>query len=376
MSEETGDNYLTFRYRIKDATDGKHLDKMAIAVNQVWNYCGGVQIDSRRLNRRWPNFPELAKLTSGSTKELGLHSDTVQDVLKHWVRSRDKSRKRPRWRASFGAKRSLGWIPFQCDRPIKVDGDRVSFLGRHYRLWLSRAIPANIRCGSFNQDADGRWFLNLTCLTDAAVSSGTGEIGIDLGLKDLAALSTGEIVENQRHLRKSAEKLAAAQRAGRKRLARAIHRKIANQRKHYLHTVSTRIVRENSLIVVGDVSSSQLARTRMAKSVLDAGWSMFKSMLHYKAIRRGATFREVNERFSTQVCNTCGGRHGPKGMAGLSVRSWICQGCGSSHDRDVNAALNILASGRNVALRTEIPALREDVKALPLRTRNNSRICL
>src|SRR5690349_8491964 len=101
---------LMFRYRVKDATAGKRLSRMARAVNTVWNYCGGIQNDSRRLNKRWPTFPELARLTAGSSKELGLHSDTVQDVLKHWCRSRDKAKRRPRWRASRGPKRALGWV--------------------------------------------------------------------------------------------------------------------------------------------------------------------------------------------------------------------------------------------------------------------------
>lgn len=91
---------LTYRYRVKDATARKHLSRMAVSVNQVWNYAGSIQNDSRRLNKRWPSFPELARLTAGCTKELGLHSDTVQDVLKHWVKARDKARRKPRWRVS------------------------------------------------------------------------------------------------------------------------------------------------------------------------------------------------------------------------------------------------------------------------------------
>jgi transposase len=344
---------LTCRYRVKDATARKHLSRMAVSVNQVWNYAGGIQNDSRRLNKHWPSFPELARLTAGSSKELGLHSDTVQDVLKHWVKARDKARHRPRWRVSRGAKRSLGWVPFQCARPLKVDGDAVTFLSRTYRLWLSRPIPADIRSGSFSEDADGRWYLNLVCQVADDLPAGTGEVGIDLGLKDLAALSTGETISNPRHVRKSAVKLA-----------RKIHRKVAAQRRHFLqrhflHETSTRLVRENALIVVGDVNSAALARTKMAKSVLDAGWTAFRSMLSYKtAMRRGARFVEANERHSTQSCSECGARGGPSGPKGLRVRSWICDACGSLHDRDVNAARNILRSGRNIALQqTEILVL-------------------
>ena len=331
---------------------------MAVAVNQVWNYAGGIQNDSRRHNKRWPSFPELARLTAGSSKELGLHSDTVQDVLKHWCAARDKARRRPRWRVSWGAKRSLGWVPFQCARPLKVSGDTVTFLGRKYRLWLSRPIPEDIRSGSFSQDATGRWYLNLVCDVPCDHPMGTGEVGIDLGLKDLAALSTGEKVGNPRHLRKSADRLAKAQRAGRKALARKINRKIAAQRRDFLHKLSHRIAAENALICVGDVNSARLARTRMAKAVLDAGWTALRSQLRYKAMRHGATFVEVNERYSSQTCSCCGVVGGPKGLKGLRVREWACGGCGVLHDRDTNAAINILLSGRNAALRTEIPGLQ------------------
>ncbi|GAC1496424.1 MAG: RNA-guided endonuclease TnpB family protein [Steroidobacteraceae bacterium] len=351
--------FLTYRYRVKDATAGKWLDRMAVSVNQVWNYCGGIQNDSRRLNRRWPSFPELARLTAGSSKELGLHSDTVQDVLKHWVKARDKARHKPRWRVSLGRKRSLGWVPFQCDRPLKISGDTVTFLGREYRLWLSRPIPSDIRSGSFSQDATGRWFINLVCCVAADRPTGAGEVGIDFGLKTLAALSTGEMIGNPRHSRKSAAKLARAQRAGRKALARKIHRKVAAQRRHFLHVTTTRIARENALVCVGDVNSSALARTKMAKSVLDAGWSAFRLMLQYKmAMTPGALFVETNERMTTQVCSACGVRGGPKGLKDLGVRSWVCDGCGVLHERDTNAARNILRSGRNIALQlSEIPTL-------------------
>lgn len=350
--------FLTFRYRVKDATTGKHLARMAVAVNQVWNYCGEIQNASRRLNRKWPSFPDLCRLVAGSTKELGIHSDTLQDVLRHWCAARDRIKRRPAWRVSSGARRSLGWVPFQCARPLKVNGDTVRFMGRKYRLWLSRAIPDDIRSGNFAQDADGRWYLNLVCAVPTDHACGNGEIGIDLGLKEFATLSTGEKVANPRHLAKHAKILAKAQRAGRKRLARKVHRKIAAQRRHFLHETSAHIIKANALVVVGDVNSAALVRTRMAKSVLDAGWSAFRSMLRYKAIRHGAIFVQANERYSTQTCSCCGSRNGsPRGLKGLRVRSWVCSDCGADHDRDVNAARNILRSGRSVALQsTGIPA--------------------
>jgi IS605 OrfB family transposase len=146
---------------------------------------------------------------------------------------------------------------------------------------------------------------------------------------------------------------------GETRNARTIHAKIANCRKHFLHDVSARLVRQNRRICIGNVNARGLARTRLAKSVLDAGWSQLRSQLHYKAIRHGVEYIEVDERLTTQVYSACGARGGPQGREDLVVREGICGGCGARHDRDINSAINILVSGRNVGLRkTEIPSLQ------------------
>jgi hypothetical protein len=110
---------------------------------------------------------------------------------------------------------------------------------------------------------------------------------------------------------------------------------------------------------VGNVNSCGLARTSLAKSVLDAGWSQLRSHLRYKALRHGGEYIEVDERFSTQVCSACAARGGPQGREDLGVREWVCSGCGARHDRGINSAINILVSGRNVGLQwTEIPSLQ------------------
>jgi putative transposase len=346
---------LTYRYRIKDATAARHLLRQAREVSRVWNYCGETHEAARRHNKPWPSGFDLIRLTYGSSKLLGLHSDTVQAVCKQFALSRDAHRQRPRWRG----RKSLSWIPFQAARAIRVSGDSVIFLGRRYRFWLSRPIEGEIRCGSFAQDARGRWYLNLQVEVPEDRRHGSGEVGIDLGLKSLAALSTGEQIAAPRLYRKHEWALAIAQRAGHKSRVRAIHAKIANCRKHFLHGLSTRLVRENRRICVGNVNSSGLATTSMAKSVLDAGWSQLRFQLRYKAMRHGAEYIEVDERLTTQVCSACGVCGGPKGREDLVVREWICGGCGTRHDRDINSAINILISGRNVGLqKTVIPSPR------------------
>ena len=344
---------LTYRYRVKNS---KGLSVLAGLVNLVWNYCGGIQKQASQALRRWPSAFDLIQLTRAS-REIGLHSDAIAAVCFHFSRSRDAKKRRPRWRKSLGPKRSLGWVPFNASRAIRMDGDAVIFQKHRYRLWLHRPVGGKILCGSFSEDARGRWYVNLQCEVEPVKDCGTGAVGIDLGLSMLATTSDGEKIENPRQLARHAEALARAQRAGRKARAKAIHAKIKNTRKHWLHRVSLSLVKHYRKIVVGNVSSSQLAKTRMAKSVLDAGWSTLRGFLRYKAIAHGGSYFEVAERFSTQLCSECGQLGGPRGLEGLGVRDWKCT-CGAHHDRDVNAARNILISGQNVVLQlTESPGL-------------------
>jgi IS605 OrfB family transposase len=277
---------------------------------------------------------------------MEIRSTTVDEISKIYAKSRKQFRK-PYLR--YRGKRSLGWVPLRS-QALRVAGNSVIFFGKHFRYWNSRIIPtgATVRDGSsFSQDAKGNWYLNLVLdIPETETPAKEGEIGIDLGLKDLAVTSSGEVIENPQFFRSTQDELAKAQRARKKRRARAIQAKIANQRRDYLHKVSTRLVKENRLIVVGGVSSSALKKTKMAKSVSDASWHSLKTMLKYKAITRATEVIEVNETFTTQTCSECGSISGPKGREGLVIREWRCGDCGHVHNRDQNAAINILRLGR------------------------------
>jgi IS605 OrfB family transposase len=344
-------SFATFKYRIKDARTASRLAAYAFASNQVWNFCCEVQRKAQAkwaagLSTRWPSAFDLEKLTAGSSVELGIHSDTINLICAQFARARDRAHHCPRFRASRGPRRALGWIPFKR-RAIRIDGDALIYCKQRFRFWKSREIEGAPRTGAFVQDARGRWYVTFQCEVEDRLAAGDGQVGIDLGLKALATLSTGEAVPALRHYRRYEQALGRAQRARRKPLVRAIHAKIANARTHHLHEQSTRIARENRLIVVGNVSPSKLAKTRMAKSVLDAGWSAFKNQLRYKASRHGAVFVEVNEAWTTRTCSACGTipASSPKGMGALGMRVWVCSECGESHDRDINAARNILRLG-------------------------------
>jgi len=223
---------LTFRYRIKNPGC---LPVLARLVNLVWNYCGDVQNQARRWSKRWPNAFDLIQLTRAS-RELGLHSDAIAGVCIQFARSRDQFRRRPRWGKSSGSKRALGWIPFNAPRAIKFDGTGVIFQKRRYRLWLHRPVEGRILTGCFAEDARGRWYLNLQCEVSADRPTGVGAVAIDLGLATLATFSDGTRIDRQRITARYEQKLAAAQRAGRTSRVRAIHAKIGQVRKDFLHS--------------------------------------------------------------------------------------------------------------------------------------------
>ncbi len=187
--------------------------------------------------------------------------------------------------------------------------------------------------------------------------------GVDLGLKTIATISDGTALNRENLTKEYEEKLAVAQRAGKKKQVATIHAKIKNRRKDWNHKKTTELVRDYDYIAVGNVSSSKLKKTRMAKSVSDAAastvdWSQFKTMLEYKAIAPpggpvSVEVKVVNESFSTVTCSQCGERTGPKGLSRLGVREWICSSCQTSHHRDVNAATNILLSAQGIVRRRE-----------------------
>jgi putative transposase len=335
---------VTYKFRVKDRHSAA-LNKKARAVNYVWNYCNDVQRQALKWGKPWPGNYEFQKLTSGTSKELGIPSDTINKVCEQYAKSR-KQFKKPclRWRS----KKSLGWIPMK-GREINFKGEKFFYFGCLYSLWLSRVIPSGAKMcdgSNFSQDSRGRWYLNLVVEVADQAACGNSAVGIDLGLKDLATLSTGEKIAAPQFYRKTEQRLATAQRARKKRQVSKLRAKAANQRRDFHHKVSTNIVRQNGLIVIGNVNSSKLKKTRMAKSVSDAGWHSFKQMLAYKSIANGARYIEVDEAFTTQTCSECGSLGGPKGREGLGVRGWQCA-CGAIHDRDHNSALNILRIGRD-----------------------------
>ena len=216
----------------------------------------------------------------------------------------------------------------------------------------SRSLPSAPSSVTVTMDAAGRYFASFVVQSEPDALPATEPVaGIDLGLTHFAVLSDGRKIGSPRFLRRAEHKLRRAQRAlsrkekgsrnrdkARVKVARA-HARVADARREFHHQLSTALIRDNQAVAVEDLAVKGLARTRMAKSVHDAGWSAFVNMLEYKARLRGRAFRRIG-RFepTSQVCSACGVKDGPKP---LHVRTWQCQGCGTWLDRDVNAAVNV-----------------------------------
>ena len=182
---------------------GDNLGAPAWTVNQVWNFCAQTQRSVQRTWRdglfpSWPSHFDLAHLAAGTSKDLGIHGQTIQCVTAQFVKSRDQHRKCPRFRHSGGPKRSLGWVPFQA-QSRQIDGNAVTYYGNTYRFFASRSLPPVVKGGCFVEDARGRWWVCFQVeMADDLPQAPDVAVGIDLGLRTLATLSTGTKYEAPR----------------------------------------------------------------------------------------------------------------------------------------------------------------------------------
>ncbi|HEY2465241.1 MAG TPA: transposase [Steroidobacteraceae bacterium] len=346
--------YCVRTLRLKVKREGcAWLDAAAIEVNQVWNFANATSYKAARPfsgRPRWLTAFDLDKLTAGATEcfeKIG--SDTIQRVNAEFATRRKQfKRAKLRWRVSRGAKRSLGWVPFKAVQ-LKRKGKSLRFSGKVFRVFERELLDGvTWKSGCFAQDAVGDWWLCLPVAQEVRQSVAPKEaVGLDLGLKDTVATSDGDKLQAGRFYRSIERKIAQAQRRGHKRQAKRLHRTAARRRKDALHKFSRKIVNEYQTIKIGDVSSLKLAKTRMAKSVLDAGWGLLKTQLQYKGQQAGRSVLIVNERNTTRTCCSCKALSGPTGLDMLVERIWACSACGDTHDRDVNAARNIRSAGRS-----------------------------
>jgi putative transposase len=341
----------TLRLKVKSEAYS-WLKAAATEVNQVWNFDNATSAKAAQPfagARRFLSGFDLDKLTAGASAYFDkIGSDTIQRVNAEYATRRKQAQKtKLRWRKSFGSNRALGWIPFKAVQ-LKRKGSSLRFSGKTFRVFERHLLDAvTWKSGCFTEDSVGDWFLCLPVEYAVMQSVAPEEaVGLDLGLKTTVATSDGDALEAGRFYRHIEQQIAQAQRRGHKRQAKRLHRRAARRRRDALHQFSRKTVNRYQTIVVGDISSTHLTKTRMAKSVLDAGWGLLKMQLSYKGQQAGRCVIIVSERNTTRACSNCGALTGPKGLDMLGVRTWVCGECGGLHDRDVNAAKNILSAAR------------------------------
>jgi putative transposase len=325
-------------------------------------HAAGVKLSDTDLQRlvvtEAKRAPERAWLADVSSVVLVQACQDARAAYRNWWDSLSGKRKgaklgKPRFRSRKDNRQAIRFT--RNGFSLRPNGRVYAAKVGELKVSWSRDLPSDPSSVTIIKDAGGRYFVSFVVVADdQLLPEMETEVGIDLGLATFAVCSDGKTIASPRFLRQAERRLKKAQQAlsrkeeGSKNRVKArikvalAHVRVADTRRDWAHKHSTRIIRENQAVYVEDLCVKGLARTRLAKSVHDAGWSMFTRMLEEKAARYGRAFSKVDRWFpSSQLCSVCGAIDGPKP---LSVRTWTC-GCGAVHDRDLNAAKNILAAG-------------------------------
>lgn len=301
---------------------------------------------------------EIQKELSAIAKETDwiaqVHSQVLQEVTDRVFNAYEGFFKLGKGFPKFARKGQ--YQSFSFEQGVKISSTHIQLpkFGK-VRYRNSQACTGQIKRAMVRECVDG-WYVCLTVETDIdPLPVNQNQIGIDVGINSLLVTSDGQTIENPKHLYKAERRLKRLQRsvsrkkkgsANRrkavKKLARQ-HQTVANTRQDLQHKITTKLIRENQSISVEQLHiKNMLGNHNLAKSISDAGWYSLRQKLEYKARWYGRDFKKVNARHTSQDCSACGYRNTE---LTLSVRKWTCRGCGSEHDRDVNAAINIKNRG-------------------------------
>jgi putative transposase len=302
--------------------------------------------------------PERSWLSGPSNVVLQQSVRDLDQAFRNWWASLKGKRKGPKVRPPrFKMRRCAQSIRFMSH--VFRTGERTLMLSKigPVPIEWSRDLPSDPSSVTVIRDASGRYFASFVVEVEPTPLPANGKaLGLDLGLASLVVTSDGEKIAPPKFLRSALKRLRRLQRhlkhkqKGSNRLAAArrqvakLHATIADKRLDFLHQLSTRIIRENQTVVLEDLNvSGMLKNKNLARSIADAGWRQFRTLLEAKAEQYGRQVVVINRWLPTsQGCSTCAHHDGKKE---LSIREWQCPSCGAVHDRDINAALNILAAG-------------------------------
>ncbi|GHG95532.1 RNA-guided endonuclease InsQ/TnpB family protein [Streptomyces lanatus] len=363
-----------YRYRFYP-TDAQaaELSRTFGCVRRVYNLALAARTEAWTLRQERVNYNATSAMLTAwkKTEELAYLGDVssvpLQQALRHlqgaFAAFWDKRAKYPRFKSRKNSRKSA---EYTSSAFRWRDGAlTLAKMSEPLDIRWSRPLPegAEPSTVTVSQDAAGRWFVSIL-VDDPAVRplvATDTTVGVDAGLSHLVTLSTGEKIANPRHERKDRARLAKAQRKlsrkakgnganrakARRKVAR-IHARIKDRRRDHLHKLTTRLVRENQTIVIEDLTVRNLLKNgRLARAISAAAWGEFRSMLEYKAAWYGRDVVAIDRWFpSSKQCSTCGAL---QGRMPLNVRTWTCDSCATTHDRDVNAARNLRAAGLAVS---------------------------
>ena len=366
---------LTYRYRLNPTVAQETLlNQFAGARRWVWNWALDRKMAHYRQTGTTLSYhdlageltqlkqqPETAWLREMDSQSLQQALRDLDSAYQHFFRRVKRGEKHKGFPRFKSRKRDTPRFRIPQRVVLHAEAVGVPKIGR-IRAVVHRPLEGVTKGATFKREPNGHWFVSIVTEQQAAPRTERPvqtHVGVDVGLKSLAVYSTGETIANPRWYRTQSRKLRRAQQAlsrkvqgshnrGKARVVVArLHQKIRNQRNDFVHKLSTDLVRHYDLVSIEDLSIRGLAKTKLAPSVLDAGWGMLRAMLAYKADRNDSHVVAIGRFFaSSKMCGACGWIHDIT----LSVRAWDClnPACGAHHDRDLNAARNIDYEGKRL----------------------------